>query len=68
MMPSVISAVPATGSSYVSKPGSGRNVPHQTDYDSFVDHEPFKDLGPYRSHITSYDATLRGLLAARIQP
>jgi hypothetical protein len=40
----------------------------QTDYDSFVDYEPFKDLGPYRFHITSYEATLRGLLAARIQP
>jgi hypothetical protein len=45
-----------------------RSLGHQTDYDSFVDYEPFKDLGPYRFHITSYDATLRGLLAARIQP
>jgi hypothetical protein len=39
-----------------------------SDYDSFVDYEPFKDLGPYRFHVTSYDAVLRGLLAARVQP
>jgi hypothetical protein len=42
------------------------SLARQTDYDSFVDDEPFEDLGPFRFHSAGYNALLRRLLAENV--
>ena len=40
----------------------------QTDYDPFVDEEPFEDLGPFCFSAASYDTLLKSLIAGHATP